>query len=466
MRQVRAESVRVEWPPALLELSRRLDAAGLRSCWQGEALLDRLRPRAGGARAGVVEAPSIGAVNGAANAGETPCLLVEAAGAELARALPDAVVTAEELGRLSVPSAVGPIDLLPTGSSTLEEGLLGFGLGPLAIGASAPGEDEDEGDGEHGGGAAWLDPAGQREALAAGRLETTHEDGGVFDAAPRRYWIAARLIAERALEPSDALVATGRDRLPELVDRLPIGPPARRELARILATADPAPALAFLRETGVLGAVVPGTQVGHAERLARLPALPALRWAAFLRGAATASAMVRLRVPHDLARRVERIQGAHPIERHTATSRDTALRRLDARLSAAEIDALFAWRRLELRESLDRPAADATAATLDALEARLASLREHKQRVGRVRTLALDGRAVMTLLDAGPGPHVGRALAHLARHVEAHPEDDTAEALTRVLRGWADAHLGQGGAPPAAGARDAPEADAARPDGG
>ena len=55
----------------------------------------------------------------------------------------------------------------------------------------------------------------------------------------------------------------------------------------------------------------------------------------------------------------------------------------------------------------------------------------------RLRELAIDGEAVMQLLDAGPGPQVGRALAHLASFVERHPDANEREALTSELFAWA-----------------------------
>jgi hypothetical protein len=43
----------------------------------------------------------------------------------------------------------------------------------------------------------------------------------------------------------------------------------------------------------------------------------------------------------------------------------------------------------------------------------------------------------MTALGAGPGPHVGRALAHLANFVEAQPDANERKALERELSDWA-----------------------------
>jgi hypothetical protein len=51
-------------------------------------------------------------------------------------------------------------------------------------------------------------------------------------------------------------------------------------------------------------------------------------------------------------------------------------------------------------------------------------------------TLALDGRAVMELLDCGPGPEVGRALRQLEKDVAADPSCNTKEALRARLLAW------------------------------
>ena len=260
----------------------------------------------------------------------------------------------------------------------------------------------------------------------------------MFRDAPRRFWIAARLIAEYGLEPSEATLAEAERALPVVGERLPLAAPARRALSRILAVPTPAAALDWLHRTGVTRTLAPGARAANGARVEALPAIPSLRFAAWLRGAATASVMVRLRMPHGLARRVERVQSAHPIERSWANGRDATLRKLRARLSPEELAGLVAWRRLELEEAGESQETRAVARQLVEIEARLEALRRGDDQAGRMRTLALDGRAVMERLGSGPGPHVGRALAHLARHVEAHPEDNEPERLARVLIAWSE----------------------------
>jgi tRNA nucleotidyltransferase (CCA-adding enzyme) len=50
--------------------------------------------------------------------------------------------------------------------------------------------------------------------------------------------------------------------------------------------------------------------------------------------------------------------------------------------------------------------------------------------------LAIDGRAVMAILGAGPGPHVGEALRHLLDRVLEDPALNAPARLEAVLRGW------------------------------
>jgi tRNA nucleotidyltransferase (CCA-adding enzyme) len=50
--------------------------------------------------------------------------------------------------------------------------------------------------------------------------------------------------------------------------------------------------------------------------------------------------------------------------------------------------------------------------------------------------LALDGRAAMSILGVGPGPHVGEALRHLLDRVLDEPALNAPDALEGELRRW------------------------------
>ena len=396
---------------AEFELCTRLEERGV-ACWiQGEGLLD-------------AHSPNRASKSSAADPFPTRSLVCAGESAEVLAALPHAVVTASEARRLTVASPAGPIDLLPAGRRDPEKVFIDFGLSPLAFGFR-PTRGE------------WCDPIGGRAAFAQSILSPTTTDPNPFLIAPRRYWIAARLLSKYALAPSDELLEAARTALPEALEILPEAAPARREVSRILGSNTPETGLAFLRESGLSQALFPGIRPEGERQVAQLPKRPALRWAAWLDGAAIQRALVRFRVPHALSRRIERIHASHPIDRRVESMREVGLRKILGRLDEDEIEGLFAWRRLEMSSDPQTTAAQDQQKRLDELEVRFKALRDHRERNGLVRTLALDGRAVMTALAAGPGPHVGRALAHLANFVEAHPESNEREALEEELRTWA-----------------------------
>jgi hypothetical protein len=333
------------------------------------------------------------------------------------------VVTASGSRRLTVPTASGPVDLIPIGSDSLEQALIGSGLSAFGF-AWRPATGD------------WCDPVGARQEHSAGRLGVTTRAPNPFDVAPRRYWIAGRLLAEHDLEPTPALLEAARAALEPNADRLPSGSPARREITRILSAPHPARGLAFLRESGLTRLLVPGLRPEGESIVGSLAPLPALRWAAWLRGCAVQSALVSLRVPHQLGRTISRILRVHPIDETIGATREVGLRKLFQRLSPAEIDGLLAWRRLELEQSSADPSP--ALQRLEKLTTRIAHSRLQQAQLVRVRSLALDGAAVMKLLDAGPGPHVGRALAHLAAFVEAHPDANDRKSLETELIAWSD----------------------------
>lgn len=407
-------------PKPVSELCAHLEERGIPSFSHGEGLLEDLRaePRPSGGAA-LPGRPLVGAPRES-----TRSLLVDASREQVLRALPQAVVSAAFGERVTQVTTEGPVDLVLTGGTGTDDTLRRFGLGPYAF-AFRPGDER------------WCDPYDRLPGWQRAELDLTTPQDAPFADAPRRYWIAARLIAEHDLQPTPALLECARSALPEATPRLPLAAPARRELVRILAAPQPGPALAFLHDVGVCEYAVPGASAVHAARIDALPPLPAIRWAAWLRGSATARAMVTFRVPHALARRIELLQASHPLDRSVSPRRDAALRKLLSRLEEDELSALFAWRRVEIASWPDREEAARVEARLAAIEARIAAIRAARSQSGAVRALALDGRAVMERLGAGPGPHVGRALAHLARFVAQSPDENVPEALERELLAWA-----------------------------
>ena len=141
-------------------------------------------------------------------------------------------------------------------------------------------------------------------------------------------------------------------------------------------------------------------------------------------------------MPADLARRISRVQEAHPLDRTVEAARDPQIRRAMARLTPEELDGLIVWRRLELAGERGGRDGDLLLERLAKIEAGLARLRSQVAAVQSVRALALGGGEVMRILGAGPGPHVGRALAHLARVIAKAPEQNEPSALAAELLAW------------------------------
>ncbi|MBC8188076.1 MAG: hypothetical protein H8E78_07725 [Proteobacteria bacterium] len=402
-----------------LELCGHLEERGFAAWSQGEGLLEDLRV----GRIGDLDARTA-----------TRSLLCVADIEKLLPVLPRAVITASRARRLTLATTAGPVDLFPVAHEKLEEVLLDFGLSPLAFAYRCVEKQ-------------WCDPSRARKKFESGLLDVTRGTrsgqaaGNPFSVAPRRYWITARLLSQYQLKPSAELLESARERLPEVLDELPQAAPARREISRILDSPDPAAGLAFLRDCGLSQTLFHGIKRDGASRIAKLPLDPALRWAAWLDGCAIQRAIVRLRMPHALARSIERIHRAHPIDRTIESLREGRSRKVLQRLGDTEIAGLIHWRRLELADAAQNEETRLRGKRLDEVEADLATIRQGQERSNQVRALALDGKSVMAALDAGPGPHVGRALAHLAKFVEANPESNEAEALNRELDTWAKRHF-------------------------
>jgi tRNA nucleotidyltransferase (CCA-adding enzyme) len=203
-----------------------------------------------------------------------------------------------------------------------------------------------------------------------------------------------------------------------------------------------------MRETGLLAVVLPAlaatppAALDHAtEVLRRVPEDEVLRFAALLHGLCpedAEAALVTLRRPRRVSEGVAALLRAHacraagpptalpssPVELRRWLSR-VGLDRAGAvvALAAADADALPGEAALAARAEA-KGLADAVAA-LEAAPPPLST-----------RDLALDGRAVMAALGAGPGPHVGEALRHLLERVLEDPSRNEPAALEEELRAW------------------------------
>jgi len=399
------------------ELCECLEARGIATWSQGEGLLNDLQQQSSADP--ILEGPAI-------------TLLCDVDAKGLLSFLPRAVVTASHARRVTLATTSGPIDIFPIGDNSLEEILIGFGLGPLAFAHRRVTEQ-------------WSDPSDVRAKFEDGVLDLASSDPNPFTIAPRRYWIAARLAAQFQLKPSAAVLAAARDGLTEALKRLPEAAPARREIHRILFSPDPSLGLGFLHDSGISPALFPGLKRTGEKRASQLGESPAFRWAAWLEGTATQRAIVRLRMPHALARRIEKIHRAHPIDRTIESLRDGATRKVLQRLDHEDVERLVLWRRLDLEDTVQNEKTKLRLKRLDEVEAQFEKLRRNREQSDQVRSLALGGQAVMDALGAGPGAHVGRALAHLAQFVAENPEANQTEALAAELRDWAAKHAANPG---------------------
>jgi tRNA nucleotidyltransferase (CCA-adding enzyme) len=220
------------------------------------------------------------------------------------------------------------------------------------------------------------------------------------------------------------------------------------ELTRLVVAPDAARGVELLRRTGLLGVVVPDlaalppAEVRHAAAvLARVPAEPAVRFAALLHALGASRAgevLVALRTSRRVSDEAAALVAAHACSRAGADEAppagEAAIRRWLSRVTPARVPAVLELREAEARS---RPPAAGRRA--------LAALRRLRREVERVRAaspplatsdLAIDGRVVMEVLGTGPGPHVGEALRHLLERVLEDPALNDREHLADLARRW------------------------------
>ncbi|HET6950572.1 MAG TPA: CCA tRNA nucleotidyltransferase [Acidimicrobiales bacterium] len=319
-----------------------------------------------------------------------------------------------------------------------------------------------------------IDPYGGVGDLAAGVLRTPLAPEVAFSDDPLRMLRAARFVAGYGLAPDPAVVAavTGmRERLAIVsAERI------RDELNKLLVVDDPSTGLWFLSDTelsdeflpelralrleqdpihrhkDVLGhtiAVVAKTSPRLVVRLAALlhdvgkPKTRSIgpRGVSFHHHEVVGARMARdrmraLRYPNDVIDDVQRLVFLH-LRFHgynDAVWSDAAVRRY-ARDAGPLLDDLNELTRCDCTTRNERRA-QMLAARMDALEARIAELREREE-LGALRP-DIDGNRVMELLGVGPGRVVGEALGMLleARLDEGPLGADEAER--RLLAWWAE----------------------------
>jgi poly(A) polymerase len=325
-----------------------------------------------------------------------------------------------------------------------------------------------------------IDPYGGVADLAAGVLRTPLGPEVSFSDDPLRMLRAARFVAGYGLTPDPALVAAVRG----MRERLAIvsAERIRDELSKLLVVDDPSPGLWFLADTELSDEFLPELRAlrleqdpihRHKDVLAHTIAVVAktsprlvVRLAALLHdvgkpktrsigprgvsfhhhevvGARMARDRLRaLRYPNDVVDDVHRLVFLH-LRFHGYRDdvwTDAAVRRY-ARDAGALLDELNELTRSDCTTRNERKAR-MLAARMDALEARIAELREREE-LSAIRP-DIDGNRVMELLGVGPGPVVGEALAMLleARLDEGPLGEEEAER--RLLAWWAERQVGDG----------------------
>jgi poly(A) polymerase len=295
-----------------------------------------------------------------------------------------------------------------------------------------------------------------------------------FSDDPLRMLRAARFVAGYGLTPDPALVAAVRG----MRERLAIvsAERIRDELNKLLVVDDPSPGLWFLADTELSDEFLPELRAlrleqdpihRHKDVLAHTIAVVAktsprlvVRLAALLHdvgkpktrsigprgvsfhhhevvGARMARDRLRaLRYPNDVVDDVQRLVFLH-LRFHGYRDdvwSDAAVRRY-ARDAGPLLDELNELTRSDCTTRNERKA-QMLAARMDALEARIAELREREE-LGAIRP-DIDGNRVMELLGVGPGPVVGEALGMLleARLDEGPLGEEQAER--RLLAWWAE----------------------------
>ncbi len=294
-----------------------------------------------------------------------------------------------------------------------------------------------------------IDPFGGVDDLAAGVLRTPLAPEESFTDDPLRMLRAARFLAGYGLTPQPELVAA----VTALVDRLEIvsAERIRDELNKLLVVEEPSAGLWFLVDSGIADIILPELPAmrveqdpihRHKDVLAHTIAVVAktrptlvVRMAALLHdvgkpktrsigpkgvsfhhhevvGARMARDRLRaLRYPNDLVESISQLVYLH-LRFHGYSDdvwSDAAVRRY-VRDAGDLLDELNELTRCDCTTRNERKAR-MLAARMDALEARIAELREQEE-LQAIRP-DLDGQAVMAHLGIGPGRAVGEALAML-----------------------------------------------------
>ncbi|MBX6378653.1 MAG: HD domain-containing protein, partial [Clostridia bacterium] len=314
----------------------------------------------------------------------------------------------------------------------------------------------------------WVDPWHGREDLRRGLIRTVGDPGRRFREDGLRLLRAVRLAAELGFRLEDAThlaLACHADAL-ERIAAERVG----AELDRLLLADGAAAGLRVLFYAGLAAVVLPelALMVGHPQNpewhafpvlehtlevIRLVPRRRTTRWAALFHDAGKPfcrsvdargvhfhghdragaalfrAAAARLRLPGDLARRVEALVAHHMFPFEMGAK---GMRRLLARLGPDGVDDLLALKLADLVGTGGRQVSPA----VEAWETYRRRFREVTAATTALSTadLAVDGYDVMRVLGTPPGPVVGRALAALLEEVLEEPSRNRRDYLLGRLR--------------------------------
>ena len=279
------------------------------------------------------------------------------------------------------------------------------------------------------------DPYDGRADLGRGILKTPLPPEESFSDDPLRMLRAARFVARYALVPAEGLVGAAQS----LVGRMAIvsAERIRDELFRLLEVEDPSTGVHLLEEIGLLDVLLPevaalgaGVRNRALEVVATATDDPVLRLAVLAQSAGgMASRLVNLRLSGtDIRRIAVLVDGADRIVEGSTDGpwSDEQVRRLAVAVG---------------------PSLDPVLDFVDLVGVETGDLVAVVERLGLVGELddlgpALDGDAIMVLLDLPAGPEVGEALSWLVdlRLREGRVAPD--EAATRLADWWSSRAAG------------------------
>jgi tRNA nucleotidyltransferase (CCA-adding enzyme) len=427
--RVPAALARAKLPPPLLEVLRRLGAAGHRSWLVGGAVRDLLLHRPRDSKDFDVATPA------------TP--------REVMALFPKVVPTGVEHGTVTVVLGGHALEV----TTFRGEGAYVDGRRPESVTFHTDLEADLERRDFTMNALAWdplggefRDPHGGRADMARRLVRAVGDPAARFAEDGLRPMRAVRFAAQLGYDLHARTRAAIRPALPVVrkvaVERL------SDELGRLVVAPHADRGLALMRRTGLLEAVLPafgrlpGRAIGHAFGVARRVAPEAsLRFAALLHPLGPEGAekvLLDLRQPRRVSDEVAALLRAHVCRAGARPAElprgEVEIRRFLSRAGPDRAGGIVALARAEAAAL--SPAASTRARThAKRLEREIAAVRRSAAPLG-TGDLAIDGGAAMRVLSVGPGPHVGEALRFLLDRVLEDPALNTPDALEAELRSW------------------------------